>query len=136
MARSSAGGKRPSPTDLAAGGAESARELPPRGRLWLNDESCVRLRPQRADHVWSYDFVAALTHDGRMLKILTLIDEYTRECMALRVGRRLVSYEVIETLADVMQQRAIPQHLRSDNGPEFIAQELRRWLGAVGSAPL
>jgi hypothetical protein len=68
--------------------------------------------------VWSYDFVAALTHEGRMLKILTLIDEYTRECMALRVGRRLVSYEVIETLADVMQQRAIPQHLRSDNGPE------------------
>ena len=118
MARSSAGGKRPSPTDLAAGGAESARKLPPRGRLWLNDESCVTLRPQWADHVWSYDFVAALTHEGRMLKILTLIDEYTRECMALRVGRRLVSYEVIETLADVMQQRAIPQHLRSDNGPE------------------
>ena len=71
-----------------------------------------------------------------MLKILTLIDEYTLECMTLRVSRRLVSYEVIERLADVMQQRAIPQHLGSNNGPEFIAQELRRWLGAVGSAPL
>ena len=86
--------------------------------------------------MWSYDFVAGLTHDGRMLKTLTLIDEYTRECLALRVGRRLVKHEVIETLAGVMQQRAIPQHLRSDNGPEFIAQELRRWRGAVGSAPL
>jgi putative transposase len=108
----------------------------PRGRLWLNDGSCTRLRPARANHVWSYDFVAAITHDGRTLKILTLIDEYTRECLALRVGRRLGSYEVIETLAEVMEQRSIPEYIRSDNGPEFIAHELRRWLGAVGSATL
>jgi putative transposase len=108
----------------------------PRGRLWLNDGSCVRLRPERPRHVWSYDFVAALTHDGRKLKILTLIDEYTRECLALRVERRLGSAEVIETLAAVMTTDGIPAHLRSDNGPEFIAQELRRWLQGVGAAPL
>ena len=108
----------------------------PRARLWLNDGSCVRLRPERPNHVWSYDFVAALTHDGRKLKILTLIDEYTRECRALRVERRLGSNEVIETLAAVMTTAGIPEHLRSDNGPEFIARELRAWLQGVGAAPL
>jgi putative transposase len=74
----------------------------PRGRLWLNDGSCVRLRPERANHVWSYDFVKAMTHDGRTLRLLVLIDEYSRECLAIRVARRLGSQEVIETLADVM----------------------------------
>ncbi len=87
----------------------------PRGRLWLNDGSCVRLRSERPRHVGSYDFVAALTHDGRTLKILTLLDEYTRECLALRVERRLGSNEVIETLAAVMTAHGIPEHLRSDN---------------------
>jgi putative transposase len=108
----------------------------PRGRLWLNDGSCLRLRPQRANHVWSYDFVSAMTHDGRALRLLTLIDEYTRECLAIRVARRLGRYEVIETLAEVMEQRGVPEHIRSDNGPEFIAQELRRWLAHVGTATL
>jgi len=108
----------------------------PRGRLWLTDGSCVRLRPMHAKHVWSYDFVAAQTHDGRKLKILTLIDEYTRECLALRVERRLGSEEVVETLAAVMTTQGIPAHLRSDNGSEFIAKELRKWLGGVGAAPL
>jgi len=108
----------------------------PRGRLWLEDGSCVRLRPERANHVWSYDFVSAMTHDGRTLRILTLIDEYTRECLALRVERRLNSLEVIDTLADVMLRRGIPEHIRSDNGPEFIARELRQWLGKVGTRTL
>jgi putative transposase len=108
----------------------------PRGRLWLADGSCVRLRPERANHVWSYDFVSALTHDGRTLRILTLIDEYTRECLALRVERRLNSLEVIDTLADVMLMRGIPEHIRSDNGPEFIAGELQRWLAKVGTRTL
>jgi putative transposase len=107
-----------------------------RGRLWLNDGSCVRLRPERANHVWSYDFVKAMTHDGRALRLLVLIDEYTRECLAIRVERRLGSYEVIETVADVMGWRGIPEHIRSDNGPEFIAQELRKWLGKVGIGAL
>ena len=101
----------------------------PRGRLWLNDGSCVRLRPARANQVWSYDFVSAMTHDGRTLRLLVLIDEYTRECLAIRVARRLGSNEVIETLADVMLWRGIPEHIRSDNGPEFVAHELRKWLG-------
>jgi hypothetical protein len=79
----------------------------PRGRLWLHDGSCIRLRPERANHVWSYDFVKAMTHDGRALRILVVIDEYTRECLALRVARRLGSLQVIETLADVMLVRGI-----------------------------
>ncbi len=87
----------------------------PRGRLWLNDGSCLRLRPERANHVWSYDFVSAMTHDGRTLRMLTLIDEYTRECLAIRVARRLGRYEVIEALADVMLYRGIPENIRSDN---------------------
>jgi putative transposase len=107
-----------------------------RARLWLNDGSCVRLRPERANHVWSYDFVSAMTHDGRTLRMLTLIDEYTRECLAIRVARRLGRYEVIETLADVMLCRGVPEHIRSDNGPEFVAKELRKWLGSVGVGTL
>jgi len=107
-----------------------------RGRLWLNDGSCVRLRPERANHVWSYDFVSAATHDGRTLRLLTLIDECTRECLAIRVARRLSSQEVIETLADVMLVRGIPAYLRSDNGPEFVARELRKWLGRLGTGTL
>jgi putative transposase len=108
----------------------------PRARLWLNDGSCVRLRPVRANHVWSYDFVSAITHDGRALRILTLIDEYTRECLAIRVARRLASLEVIETLADVMLWRGVPEYIRSDNGPEFLAQELRQWLGKLRTGTL
>lgn len=88
----------------------------PRGRLWLNNGSCVRLRPERLNHVWSYDFVSGRTHDGRTIRMLTLIDEYTRECLAIRVARRLGRYEVIETLADVMLFRGIPENIRSDNG--------------------
>jgi putative transposase len=107
-----------------------------RGRLWRNDGSCVRLRPEHANHVWSYDFVSAMTHDGRTLRLLVLIDEYTRECLAIRVARRLGSNEVIETLAEVMLWRGIPEHIRSDNGPEFVAKELRKWLGHVGTGTL
>ncbi|MGO9074054.1 MAG: IS3 family transposase [Terriglobales bacterium] len=107
-----------------------------RGRLWLGDGSCVRLRPERANHVWSYDFVKGMTHDGRALRVLVVIDEYTRECLALRVARRLGSLQVIETLADVMLVRGIPEHIRSDNGPEFIAGELRKWLGKLGTKTL
>jgi putative transposase len=107
-----------------------------RGRLWLGDGSCMRLRPERPNHVWSYDFVKAMTNDGRALRILVVIDEYTRECLALRVARRLGSLQVIESLADVMLVRGIPEHIRSDNGPEFIAEELRKWLSKVGTRTL
>ena len=108
----------------------------PRGRLWLHEGSCVRLRPERANHVWSYDLVSALTHDGRSLRLLTRIDEYTRECLAIRVARRLGSQEVIDTLAEVMLVRGILEYLRSDNGPEFVAGELRKWLAGLGTGTL
>ena len=108
----------------------------PRGRLWLNDGSCVRLRPEHENHVWAYDFVHASTHDGRTLRLLTLIDEYTRKCLAIRVARRLNSYDLIETLADLMLLHGVPEHIRSDNGPEFIAARLRKWLSAVEAKTL
>ncbi len=108
----------------------------PRGRLWLNDGLCIRLRQERANHVWSYDFVSAMTHDGRTLRMLTLIDEYTRDRLAIRVARRPGRYEVIEALADVMLFRGIPENIRSDNGPEFVAKELRHWLAKVGTGTL
>ena len=105
----------------------------PRGRLWLNDGSCERLRAERANHVWSYDFVSGSTSDGRTLRMLTMIDEYTRESLAIRVGRRLNSHDVIDILAEVMVERGVPEHIRSDNGPEFIARRLRKWLERPGT---
>jgi len=80
----------------------------PRGRLWLNDGSCIRLRPERPNHVWSYDFVEARTYDGRSLRLLTMIDEFTRECLAIRVARRLNSFHVIETLGECMLVHGVP----------------------------
>ena len=94
-------------------GLKVPKKQKPRRRLWLNDGSCVRLRPERANHVWSYDFVSAMTHDGRTIRMLTMIDEYTRECLAIRVARGLKSYEVIEALADVMLWRGVPECLGS-----------------------
>ena len=117
-------------------GLKVPQKQKPRGRLWLNDGSCIRLRPERANQVWSYDFVSGKTHDGRTLRMLTLIDEYTRESLAIRVARRLGRYEVIEALADVMLYRGVPEHIRSDNGPEFVAKELRSWLAKVGTGTL
>jgi len=104
----------------------------PRGRLWLNDGSCVRLRPERANHVWSYDFVSAMTHDGRTLRLLVLIDEYTRECLAIEVGRSFTARDVIDVLQYLFAIRGAPGHLRSDNGPEFVARSVRRWLSHAG----
>ena len=117
-------------------GLKVPRRQPKRGRLWLNDGSCMRLRPQYRNHVWSYDFVSAATHDGRSLRMLTLIDEYTRESLAVRVERRLRSLDVIETVADAMLSHGIPEHVRSDNGPEFVAIAVRKWLEGLGTRPL
>ena len=93
---------------------------------------------ERANHVWSYGYVSATaTRDGRSLRLLTLIDEYTRECLgSIRVARRLSSQEVIDTLAEVMLVKGIPEYLRSDNGPEFVARELRHWLAKLGTGTL
>jgi putative transposase len=117
-------------------GLKVPRRQRPRGRLWLNDGSCVRLRPEHRNHVWSYDFVSGLTSDGRTLRMLTMIDEYTRESLAIRVGRRLNSYDVIDTLAEAMVEHGVPQHVRSDNGPEFVARRVRKWLTGLGTRPL
>ena len=104
--------------------------------MWLNDGSCIRLRPERRNHVWSYDFVEAQTHDGRKVRLMTLIDEFTRECLAIRVARRINSLGVLETMADVMLVRGIPEHIRSDNGPEMTARIVRSWLAGVGAKTL
>jgi putative transposase len=108
----------------------------PRSRLWLNDGSCIRLRPEGPNHVWSYDFVHAWTDDGRRLRLLTLIDEFTRRCLAIRVARRLNSHDVIETLGECMLQHGVPEHVRSDNGAEMTAKRVRRWLQKLGAKPL
>jgi len=114
-------------------GLKVPTKQPKRGRLWLNDGSCIRLRAERPNHVWSYDFVADQTHDGRTYRMLCIIDEFTREALAIRVARRLNSTDVIEALCDLFIVRGIPAHIRSDNGPEFIAAALREWIAAVGA---
>ena len=93
-------------------GLKVPQKQPKRGRLWLNEGSCIRLRPEHRNHVWSYDFMAERTHDGRPLKILTVIDEFTRECLAIRVERRLRSIDVLEVLADLFLTRGLPDHIR------------------------
>ena len=108
----------------------------PRRRLWLNDGSCIRLRPEHRNHVWSYDFVEARTHDGRSLRLLNLIDEFTRQCLAIRVARRLNSVHVIEVLSQCMLEHGVPENIRSDNGSEMTAQRVRNWLATVGTQPL
>ncbi len=112
------------------------RKQRPRRRLWLNDGSCIRLRPERPNHVWSYDFVTTWTHGGRPVRLLCIIDEYTREALAIRVERSIGAQVVIETLADIMLMRGVPDHIRSDNGPEFTAKALRAWLATVGARTL
>jgi len=96
-----------------------------------NDGSCVRLRPSWPDHVWAYDFVQARTHDGRAFRMLTIIDEYSRESLAILVARRLRSDDVLHLLADLFADRGPPDHIRSDNDPEFTAKVVRAWLGRI-----
>jgi putative transposase len=103
-----------------------------RGRLWLNNGSCVRLRPTHRNHVWSYDFVADRTHDGRPIKVLTVIDEYSRECLAIVGERRLQSDDVLSCLTELFVKHGPPEHIRSDNGSEFTAKAVRQWLKRLG----
>jgi len=113
-------------------GLKVPRKQPKRKRLWLNQGSCVRLRPERPMHVWSYDFIMDRTHDGRAFRMLTVIDEYTRECLAIEVARKLNSMNVIELLGDLFVARGIPACLRSDNGAELTAGIVRGWLNRLG----
>lgn len=117
-------------------GLKVPHKQPKRGRLWLADGSCIRLRPTHRNHVWSWDFVMDRTADGRPIKILTLIDEYTKEALAVFPARRIRANDVIDIFADVMIERGIPEHIRSDNGPEMVARKLRNWLGKLGTKTL
>ena len=105
---------------------------PKRSRLWFNDGSCIRLRPEHRNHVWAYDFVFDRTREGRPLKCLTVVDEYTRECLVIEVARKQTSRDVLRTLAQLMLKHGVPKHIRSDNGPEFVAKAVRSWLSRLG----
>ena len=113
-------------------GLKVPQKQPKRSRLWLNDGSCIRLRPEHKDHVWSYDFMIERTSNGRSFKILNIIDEYTRECLAILVARKIKSQDVIDLLFHLFIFRGIPEHIRSDNGPEFTAKAIRSWLNQLG----
>jgi putative transposase len=114
-------------------GLKVPQRQPKKGRLWLADGSCVRLRPEHPNHVWSYDFAESRTHDGRKFRMLNLIDEFTHECLAIRVSRKLKATDVIDVLSDLFTLRGVPSHIRSDNGPEFVAQAVQDWIRAVGA---
>jgi len=114
-------------------GLKVPHKQPKRGRLWLADGSCVRLRPEYRNHVWSYDFVEDRTHEGRKYRMLNVIDEFTHESIAIRVKRKLNSLDVIDVLSELFLSRGIPGHIRSDNGPEFVAEAVRKWVATVGA---
>jgi putative transposase len=117
-------------------GLKVPRKQPKRKRLWLNDGSCVRLRPEHKDHVWSYDFMVDRTTNGQPFRILTVLDEYTRECLAILVDRHISSQNVIDKLFQLFVFRGVPEHIRSDNGPEFTAKAIRSWLSRMGVTTL
>lgn len=112
-------------------GLKVPAKQPKRERLWLEGGSCIRLRPEHPNHVWAYDFVSDRTANGRAFRMLTVVDEHTRECLAVRVERKLGSTQVLETLGDLFVSRGPPEHIRSDNGPEFCAQAVKNWLGRL-----
>jgi transposase InsO family protein len=114
-------------------GLKVPQKQPKRGRLWLHDGSCIRLRPEHRNHVWSYDFVEDRTHDGRKYRMLNVIDEFTHECLAIRIDRKLKAVDVIDVLSDLFILRGVPGHIRSDNGPEFVAKAVQDWITAVGA---
>ena len=117
-------------------GLKVPQKQPKRARLWLNDGSIIRLKPEFAKHVWSYDFMHDRTHNGVPFRILNVIDEYTRECLAVRVARRLTHQDVLEVLYELFCERGVPVHIRSDNGSEFTAQRVRTWLSKLSVKPL
>lgn len=117
-------------------GLKVPKKQPKRGRLWLNDGSIVRLRASCPKHVWSYDFMEDRTYDGRKYRILNVIDEYTRECLACTVARRLNHKDVLNTLNRLFIRRGIPVHVRSDNGSEFTARKVREWMATLEIRPL
>jgi len=117
-------------------GLKVPNKQPKRSRLWLGDGSCVRKRPEYKNHVWSYDFVHERTHDGRSLRILTVIDEYSRKSLATEVRRSFTSMDVVEVLSDLFIIHGQPDYIRSDNGPEFTSKAIRKWLSNLKVGPL
>ncbi len=113
-------------------GLKVPQKQPKRGRLWVTDGSCIRRRPEYPDHVWSYDFVFERTHDGRPIRMLVVVDEFSRECLAIEVARRLNSTDVLDCLGELFVSRGLPDYIRSDNGPEFTANAVRDWLQKLG----
>jgi putative transposase len=103
-----------------------------RRRLGHSENSCVRRKAEHKDHVWTWDFIHDRTTNGRPLKWLSIVDEYTRECLALEVDRSITAEKVIDVLVELFRIRGVPKHIRSDNGPEFIAKAIRRWLSLAG----
>ena len=117
-------------------GLRVARRRRKRRRLGTADNGCTRRKAERPNHVWSYDFLMDRTEDTRRLKILAIVDEYTRENLCLHVARNITAADVIGQLAEVIKERGAPAQIRSDNGPEFVAAELRAWLASIGSGTL
>jgi len=117
-------------------GLKVPHRQPKRRRLWLNDGSCIRLRPERRNHVWSYDLLAERTSDGRPLRMLNIVDEYSRECLKIHVDRPVKAADVVFELSELFIKRGVPQYLRSDNGSEFTARFVRDWLQRVGATTL
>ena len=117
-------------------GLKVPRKQRKKRRLGTSANGCVRRRAESKDHVWAWDFIYDRTADGRSLKWLSVVDEYTRECLVLEVRRRLPAAAVVELLAQVLAYRGAPRQIRSDNGPEFIAEALRQWLAKAGVATL
>ena len=113
-------------------GLKVPQKQPKRARLWLNDGSCIRLRATHPNHVWSYDFVMDRTHNGKAFRMLTVIDEYTHESLAIKTQRQLNSTDVLDCLNGLFLERGVPEHIRSDNGAEFTAIAVREWLAAAG----
>lgn len=109
-------------------GLKVPKKQPKRGRLWFNDGSCIRKRAEYPGHLWSYDFAFDRTHDGKPIRLLAVVDEYTRECLAIEVSRRLTSEDVLHCLGNLFIQRGIPAFIRSDNGAEFTARAVRGWF--------
>ena len=113
-------------------GLKVPAKQPKRGRLWLNDGSCIRLRPLRKNHVWSYDIASDRTRDGKALRFLAIMDEYTRECLAIEVSRSITSEDVLSRLTELFIWKGVPEHIRSDNGAQFTAKRVRSWLKRLG----
>jgi putative transposase len=113
-------------------GLKVPAKKPKRRRLWLGDGSCIRLRPTHRNHAWSYDFVMDRTADGRAFRMLTIVDEFSRECLVIDLSRKMTSEDVLERLSDLFVRRGVADHLHSDNGSEFTAKRVRDWLERVG----